>query len=703
MMYKFFITCLIGLLPCLAWGGEEVFLPYSTQIADKNGAPMRGFLSSEDTFAEPVPLSEVSPWLVAAAVAAEDKRFYSHGGVDSKAILRALWQNSQKGEVVSGASTITQQLVRSLRPRKKNWLGKTEEAWAAFAMEKDHTKEEILEAYFNRLELGNLTQGVQAASQFYFGIDAADLSLSQAAFLVGIIKSPTYYNPRKHYSRALKRRDYVLKRMEEEEFIDPQMRTLAQEEKIVLRGSERPFEAPHFTQMLRPLLPPDVSFVRSSLDKDLQVFAQELVKTHIQKLSEQQVTNAAVVVLDNETGAVLAYVGSADFYHQANQGQVDGVLALRQPGSALKPFVYATAFEKGILNPSSLLDDEDTFFQDGFRPRNYDKNFHGKITVRTALACSYNIPAAKAAETVGVPALLQKLHDVGLTELGRGPEFYGLGISLGNGEVQLLHLVNAYATLARGGMYKPILLAHEPLIQLPGKTQRVLSEQTSYLISHILKDNQARSAAFGLNSPLFVPFEMAAKTGTSKDYKDNFALGYTPRWTIGVWAGNFDASSMQKVSGITGAGPILHDLAIYLNEKYPSPPFKMPDGIVQELICSESGLRAGKTCQHTQEEIFAKEFLPPVCQGQHESGSSAVSILSPATGDVYKWDPASSASLQKLLWKATCAAPACTWKLNGKKQSQKSCQVWWPIKAGKYRLEVNCEGKTDTIFFEVLP
>ena len=703
-MRKFLLTCLGGLLPCLLLGGEEVSLPASVQITDKNDAPMRGFLSSNNTYAEPVSLSEISPWLVAAAVATEDKRFYSHGGVDSRAILRALWKNTQQGEVVSGASTITQQLVRSIHPRKKNWWGKTGEAFAAVSWEQQHNKEEILETYFNRLELGNLTQGVQAASQFYFGVDAADVSLSQAAFLVGLIKSPTYYNPLKHFSRALKRRDYVLKRMQEEEFIDEEMRSLAQAEKITLRENKRPFEAPHFTHLLKQLLPSNVTFVRSTLDKELQLFAQELVKTHVKKLVEQQVTNAAVVIVDNETGGILAYVGSADFHQPGTNGQVDGARALRQPGSSLKPFVYGIAFEKGLLTPASLLEDEDTFFADGFRPHNYDKSFHGKVSVRTALACSYNIPAVKAAEMIGVPVLLNTLHTAGLSELSRKPEFYGLGLALGNGEVQLLHLTNAYAALARGGLYKPLLLAQEPMIQTPGKTQRVFSEQTAYLISHILADNQARSAAFGLNSPLFVPFEMAAKTGTSKDYKDNFAFGYTLRWTIGVWVGNFDAAPMQKVSGVTGAGPILHDLAIYMQEKYPSASFQVPSHITHALTCTQSGLRASAACNHTHEEVFDASHVPAVCPAKHETQPVKVTILSPDSGDVYKWDPALPASLQKLAWKAACPEKKpCVWTLNGKKQPQKSCHVWWPLAVGKHRLEVTCGQEKNSISFEVLP
>ncbi len=695
-----------GVIFALFWPGlllGESTLTPSQQILDRTGAPVRVFLSENHTYYYPVSLGEISPWFVAAAVAAEDQRFYRHSGVDWQAVLRAAWQNAQEGSVLSGASTLTQQLVRNIEPRPKTWWGKLREAYQAGQWEKNHTKEEILEEYFNRIEFGNLTQGVQAASQFYFGVDAADVSLAQAAFLVGLIKSPTRYNPLKYKPRALKRRAYVLSRMQEEHFIDGEMYRLSLEEPVELRAAPRPFEALQYTNFLRSLLSSQTGTVRTPLDNGLQRYAQQVVKTHVRKLKDEHVTNAAVIVIENKTGAVLAYVGSADAQDAQAHGQVDGVRALRQPGSSLKPFVYGAAFEKGLLTPADLLADEDTFFDGGFRPRNYDESFHGLVSVRQALACSYNIPAVKAAERVGVAPLLDVLHAAGLSELSREPDFYGLGLSLGNGEVQLLNLANAYAALARGGEYKPLLFSLEPLVQVGGRPRRVFSPQTAYLISHILADNHSRAAAFGLNSALAVPFELAAKTGTSKDYKDNFTLAYTPRWTIGVWVGNFDASPMRKVSGVTGAGPIMHDLAVYLQQKYPSAPFEKPDGVITKSVCNVSGKLAGTQCIHTHEEVFLKNQLPSVCNGKHTAAPSPVTIVSPAQGDIYQWDPAVAGGLQKLLWQAVCHADKCAWILNGQKQPSQSCRIEWPLTVGKHRLEVSCDGANASISFEVLP
>lgn len=695
---------LLTLLSCLLWGGEEAFsLTPSKQIYDRRGAPVRGFLSENETYYRPVALSEISPWLVAAFVAAEDKRFFSHPGVDVKAVLRAAWQNASSGEVVSGASTITQQLVRAVEPRPKTLWGKAGEAWDALRLERKMSKEEILAEYFNLLELGNLTQGVEAAALFYFGVNAADLSLSQAAFLAGLAKSPTYYNPLKHRGRALKRRAYVLGRMKEEGFIDEEMYALALAEELHLRASARPFDAPHFTRFLKQFIPEAAPDVISTLDRELQIYAEELVKNYVSRMKEENVTNAAAVVVENATGAVLAYVGSADFYDAAHQGQVDGARALRQPGSALKPFAYALAFEKGALTPATLIDDEDTFFEGGFRPRNYDESFHGRVSARAALANSYNIPAVKAAEAAGAANLLALLRRAGISSLEKDSDFYGLGLALGNGEVRLLDLTNAYAALARGGVYRPLVLASEPVIKLPGNEGRVLEEGTAYVITDILKDNNARAAAFGLNSPLSVPFELAAKTGTSKDYKDNFTLAYTPRWTIGVWVGNFDASPMQKVSGVTGAGPIMHDLAVWLQNKYPSPGFKTPSGVTRALACTQSGFLAGPSCKHTAEEVFLTEHLPAVCNGKHAAPLSALQLVSPSDGDVFKWDPSVAAASQRLKFSASCAEKSCAWTLDGKPLSGRACEVWWPLSPGKHALAVTCGGETRAVKFEVLP
>ena len=463
----------------------------------------------------------------------------------------------------------------------------------------------------------------------------------------------------------------------------------------------RPFAAPHFTRFIYRLNP-HAANAYSTLDADLQMYAEKAVRNHLSKLTDQHVTNAAVLVLDNQTGEVLAYVGSADFYDKQHAGQVDGILARRLPGSALKPFVYALALQNG-LTAASILEDEDTFFEGGFRPRNYDGNFHGGVSVRKALANSYNVPVIKAAEPLGAQRILDLLHQFGFRSLHRSADFYGLGIALGGGEVSLLELANAYATLARGGVIRPVKVAQTSYPALGGPAARVLPIETAYIITDILSDNVARADAFGLNSPLSFPFPVAAKTGTSKDYKDNFAIGYTPRITVAVWEGNFDASPMQKVSGITGAAPIMHDVMMYANEKYPSGEFVRPDGIVSAQICSQSGLLAGENCTHTREEIFAQNTVPQqTCDGKHFLQVGTLKITFPVQGDIYKYDESLPASSQVLHIQTSGAQGPCVWMLNGKTLSETAADFWWPLEKGKWNLSVQCAGQNTQTGFTIL-
>lgn len=701
-MKKFVLLAVcLCFLPRLS-GGEEISLAPSLQIYDRYGVPMRGYLSQQQTYFRPVELAQVSPWLILAAVSAEDKRFFMHPGVDYKAVLRAAWQNAKEGEVVSGASTITQQLARVIEPRPRTLWGKAKEAWNALLLERGKTKEEILEEYFNLLEFGALTQGVEAASNYYFGCPAAELSVAQAATLAGMIQSPVRFDPVKHPQSCQKRRNAVLRLMRQNGFIDQDVYQMALAEPLTLQAAPRPFSAPHFTRYLAQLAGPDTADIYSTLDARVQTRAAQIVQNQLARFTQENVTNAAAVVLDNRTGGVLAYVGSADFNDTRHAGQVDGVRALRQPGSALKPFVYALGMNKGFY-PSYMMKDEDTFFEDGYRPRNYDGTFHGWVSARKALACSYNIPAVKVAAAVGAPTLLAGLRQLGLTTLNKPAGFYGLGLSLGAGEVRLLDLAGAYATLARGGLYKPVLLAETPVIGGPGAVRRVFDERVSFLVTDMLKDNAARADAFGLNSPLQVPFEMAAKTGTSKDYRDNFAVGYTPRWTVAVWAGNFDGSPMRRVSGIAGAAPILHDLAVYMQSVYPSPRFTLPDGVKAVTVCAQSGLPAGKNCTRTQTDYFLADKLPDsVCDGRHQALAAAARITFPQNGDVFKWDPAVAPDSQQILFQAEAAHPEfCQWVLDKKIKGQGN-HVWWKIAPGKHRLVLRCGAETDTIRFEVL-
>lgn len=706
----FILFCAADLLPAAQ---NTVFAP-SCDVTDRYHIPLRNILSGKDNYFQPVDIDNVSPYFVLAVLAAEDKRFFEHGGVDLKAIARAMWQNISGGKIVSGASTITQQLVSASNPKNKNIISKIRQAAGAFKLEKEMSKRQILQAYFNTVNLGGNIYGVETAARIYFNSRACALSLSQAAFLAGIIKSPARYNPRKNFPAALKRRDAVLGLMYENGFINDELYKTALGEKIELTSNPPAFTAPHYSEFIAAKVPDCKGEIQTTIDGNIQSFIEGLLPSYLEKLKTHRVTNAAVVVLDNASGDILAFAGSADYFNADAQGFVNGAVALRQPGSALKPFVYAAAFENGYL-PSDKINDEDTFFKGGFRPRNYDEGFHGSVSLRHALACSYNIPAAALTDALSAGKVLDTLRKCGFISLTKTAQEYGLGISLGNGEVTLLELANAYRVLANGGEWSPLRYALNPLISQEGKARRVFSEESAFMVTNILSDNNARSPAFGFNSPLNLPFAFAAKTGTSKDYRDNIAAGYNRRFTAAVWVGNFNGESMRKVSGITGAAPLLGDIFMFLQARYPQEAaenkrnsFDKPSGIVRAEICQLSGLLAGANCPYRTEEVFPQGKAPQkICAlskeehiGQKPQSSTPTKqgILFPSDGDVFIWDPSVTSLGQQLLFKANLRGK---WMLNG--QEYKCPQeCFWPLKEGEFTLELLTPSKTYSVKFTVL-
>ena len=687
----------------------------SLTVTDRNFTPLRNILSGKDAMFIPATLQEVSPWFILAVLAAEDKRFFEHNGIDVKASARALWQNVSAGKVVSGASTITQQLANALEPKEHTLKGKLKEANLAASLEKQYTKEEILEAYLNRVNFGGNIYGLQTAAFIYFDTNAENISVSQAAFLAGLIKSPSHYNPVKNLPAALKRRNTVLKRMLDNGYINKEIYTLALEEKIKISPQNKRFTAPHYGLFIAgKAKDKKAALIQSTIDGKIQAYIEDILPRYIKNLSANRVSNGAAVVLDNFTGEVLALAGSSDYFDSRNSGQVNGALALRQPGSALKPFVYAAAFEEGFL-PSDKVEDSDKFFKGNFRPKNYDEEYHGTPSMRQALACSYNIPAVEIAGKLGSYKILQLLKNLGFSSLNKRADFYGLGIVLGNGEVSLLELANAYRTLANNGIYKPMVYALNPLIKQEGSSKRVLSAQSTAIITDILSDNNARSAAFGLNSPLNIPYAFASKTGTSKDYKDNWAAGYSRRFTVAVWVGNFDGEPMRRISGITGAAPLLRDIALFLEENYPSSAakgessFNLPSSLVYADICPVSGKLVSKTCPGAVREIFPLEKQPKeyctLSEGEHKQGTVSVlgsgeGILFPGYGDIFMQSPYLDKEAQQIKFKASEKG---FWYLNGEKlPCGKTKQCFWPSRNGKFILRFEGSAKTYTTEFEVL-
>ena len=597
----------------------------SLYILDRDGRELRDVLSTREGRLRWIELDQISPYMIQATLAAEDQRFFSHPGVDLIAVGRALLSNVKAGRVVSGASTLSMQVVRLVWPRKRDFMAKLSESVWALRLEVALNKDEILEQYLNRAPYGNQLFGVEVAAQSYFDKPASDLSPAEAAFLAGLPQSPTNYNPVEHKSRAKQRQEWILERMVIEGFLAESQARQAISEPLSIRRYTGIFAAPHFVDFVLTRLDDSyksrTSIIKTTLDLELQQQIEGIVKGHVDRLREKNVTNASVVVLENKTGDILAMVGSYDFFNKKISGQVNGAIALRQPGSTLKPFTYALAFEKD-LTPASLIADIPTFYttpKGTYSPHNYDFKYYGPVRARVALACSLNVSAVRTLSKIGVNSLLFLLKQIGFDSLIEDAQHYGLGLTLGSGEVRLLELVAGYMVFARGGIYRlprfiysakddtgVILLEPED-----GELEdiSIFTESTAYLIANILSDPLARAPVFGNYGPLSLPFRVAAKTGTSSDFRDIWTIGFTPTYTVGVWVGNFDGSPMGEISGISGAAPIFRDIMLTLEDEEASW-FEPPDKIRTEKICALSGLKISSHCPNEIEEYFSYPDKP---------------------------------------------------------------------------------------------
>lgn len=581
-------------------------------------------------------LASVDPRLVAATLAAEDGRFRSHFGVDPWALGRAAWQDLRAGFIVSGGSTLTQQVVKLLEAdgrtgsRARGWRQKLHEARAAIALEAHASKDSILEVYLDRAPYGPNLIGVEAASQTYFGHGADRLSWSEASLLAALPQAPSRLDPRRAPGAALEARNRVLRRLRASD------RAEVEDALLDELGLAPPSEAsnmpaaiaPHWIARARRALP-RTSEITLPIDLELQSSAENALRAALRALSSRGADHGAVVVLDNATAEVRAWVGSPNFA-DTTHGQFDAALALRQPGSALKPFAYALAFDKG-LRPASLLPDLPAAFQgrDGvFTPGNYTEEWRGPVRARLALANSWNSPAVALARAEGVEPLLETLRAAGLSSLDQPAETYGLGLVLGVGEVRLLDLVTAYSALARGGVFRPRVellsardgegrwLARRASLANPDSTlspgRRLFTRASAFFATSILADPRARAIAFGRDGPFEFEQPVAIKTGTSSDWRDNWAIAYTESWTAGVWIGRASGSAMDQVSGTAGAVLALRQLADRLlpaNAAYRAWPVP-PQEVEARAICPLSGEGAGPDCPGRIEEWFLRDDPP---------------------------------------------------------------------------------------------
>ncbi|MCO6449703.1 MAG: PBP1A family penicillin-binding protein [Caldilineales bacterium] len=627
----------------------------TTTIYDRDGRLLYEVFPQDGGRRTVVSLGEISPYLINATLATEDPNFYRHPGVDPVGLARAAYYVVQNDERRPGGSGIPQQLVKlTFLSTEKTLSRKIKEAILALEVSRRYRKDDILEIYLNHIPYGNLAFGAEAAAQTYFGKPASTLTLGEASLLAGIPQAPGYYDPYTNWEAVRGRQGDILRLMVQYGLISPSEADAAwlefagKDVNEILMPADGSFTAPHFVLMVRQQLETEYGAdvvakgglrVTTTLDRRLQSMAEQAVDEGMINLRERGAGSAALTAIDPNTGEILAMVGSADYDDEASDGQVNMAVEPRQTGSVIKPLTYAAAFEKmpDYWTPATMIMDERTEFGDGpgrppYVPKNYDGRFHGPVSARAALANSYNIPAVKALEHIGIPALKEMATRLGISTFTR-PD-YGLSLTLGGSEASLVEMSGAFASFANGGYrVRPHAIMHVEteegdLLESHQRPQllRALAPEIAYLITSILSDAEARRPAFGNAGRSLILGErpVAAKTGTTDDWRDAWTIGYTPQLVTGVWVGNADNSPMNKdTSGVIAAAPIWQRFMRQAHQDLPIQPFPKPEGVVRMEICADTGTQADADCTNRRQEFFKFDQLP--------SGSASTNQLFPTT------------------------------------------------------------------------
>jgi len=701
----FFILLFTGLIFFYPEPNNFQIRQESSKIYDRNGELLYEILIPETGKQDFVSLEKISLYLKDSILAIEDQDFYQHFGIDFSALSRAFWQNLYYGEIISGASTIEQQLARNLlKNDDRTYFNKFREIALALKFNFKYEKKEILEKYLNTVYFGNLAYGIETASQTYFGKTSAKLDLAESAFLAGLPQSPGRFSPYINLTAGLNRQKQVLQALLKQNKISQEDYDLAFTEDLNFQKQKLvKIKAPHFVmwildQLEKEKLLREISKggyeITTTLDLGLQEEIQNLVDLHLDKLVSQNISNASVVVLNQWNGEILTMLGSRDYFDESIDGKVNVTLSLRQPGSTLKPFLYALAFENGLMPNTTILDEAVSFDSvDGrpYEPKNYDLQYHGEVTLREALAQSLNIPAVKILDFVGINTFLNKLRDLGMTTLNQSAEHYGLALALGSGEVKFLDLTQAYGILGNGGIGIELTgILQMKFRQLKQSVQNIseqhvlaccneqlFSNQVVAQITSILTDNFSRIPAFGEENPLKFNYPVAAKTGTSRNFRDNWTLGYTSQLTVGVWVGNSDGSAMINSSGITGSAPLFHTVMDLVMQN-------LPKKFFAEVEMQN---------KPTNFEEFVNSKNPK--ENQREQKQSLISY--PYDGDIFQLSLNIPLERQVLTFKASEEGE---WFLNNE-FLRKSRVYAWQMEKGEYQLKFINEKSEEKISFSV--
>lgn len=597
------------------------------KIYDRNNILLANLFPEYGGFYKEVKYSDLPQNLIEAVISAEDKNFFKHKGIDYKAILRAFISNLLNRKIVSGGSTITQQLSKSIINRERNYINKFYEALDSIRLEKNLTKEEILTEYLNRIFFGNNCYGIGAAAELYFKKEVKDLNINESVILASIIKSGTKFNPYKYEERLHLRKKYVLNQMKNNNYIkEEEYNNYINENTTIYKNKEKyAFKAPHFVMYIKDSLDKlkysNLIEVKTTLDYKMQKEASLVISNASQSLHSFNVRNISCVILNAKTGEVLSMIGSMDYFDKETDGSVNGAIALRQPGSALKPFLYAYLFDKGE-SPASVIGDIKTYINSpggDYIPENFDRKYRGPVTIRDALANSLNIPAVRWLSKYSLKDFQNILLKSGLRSIDKNPDYYGYSLVLGSAEVRLIDLASAYTIFPNSGIfinhYSAVSLKKEngEIFYFPKKSythKRVISEESAYLINKILSDRNARMGSFRSYRGLVYPFSIAIKTGTSKGSRDAWAIGYTKDYIVGLWLGDFKGSEMINITGGNGAVPILYDLFSMLNKSQKETRWDKPKDIIEREICLISGKLKGEFCKETRLEEFSIFNVP---------------------------------------------------------------------------------------------
>jgi len=580
----------------------KVDMKYSQIVTDDKGNVIHAFLSEDDKWRMMTEMDEISPLLRKALIYKEDKYFYYHFGVNPVAIVRAAFNNALHLQKTSGASTITMQVARMLYPKKRTYGNKIIEMFQSVQLEMKFSKEEILRLYLNLAPYGGNVEGVKSASLLYYGRMPSVLSLAQVVTLTIIPNRPTSLKPGKNEKYLITERNKWLRRMGDDHLFSEKEIADAMNEPADMHRNEAPQDAPHFSLRMKNDFPAN-PIIKTNLKKNLQEKVEAIAYNHSKRLKVQNVNNAAVIVVENKTHHVVAYVGSSDFSDKEHSGQVDGVSALRSPGSTLKPLAYAIAMDKGLVTPKKTIEDVPVNF-DGYTPENFNSKFNGVVTMEKALAFSLNVPAVKILDDITIPEFIGKLKQADFESAVQNEKKLGLSVILGGCGVKLEELAGLFSCFANEGKFSPLKFSRE---DTSSAFVRIVSPASAYMVSEILTQLTRPDLPNNYQSSMHVP-KIAWKTGTSYSRRDAWSIGYNKKCTVAVWVGNFNGEGVPELTGADMATPLLFDIFNSIDYNSTGEWFVAPHELDFRLVCSESGMPPNDFCS----DLVTDYFVPGV-------------------------------------------------------------------------------------------